>query len=371
MFKSIKNNYKTLLESFAKEGIKFTDAQKQALAGFMVSLQKNFQAVQESKDKASFIKGKKSGYHNGYSVGYNEASEKAQAVLRKSSMLTEAQYREKIEKIIRNITEHNTLASKINLKKAVNEDHRELSRKLDNYLKLYVEDVLPKKQIVDYKKMQKLQDLVESLKNVLVVNDDDFASRAEKIEESVGKENFILKRKLARANAQLNESAEKNMSILKRLDMVKARRLVEASCKDIPDFEAKKILEHFCGSSLEEVKKNFKKVYESVSSGKKPDEEDPEDSKSLEEEIKNIVSDGSEDDDSSSSDDEKTRDEKVKANESEEDTDAEDDEEDPEETEKDSSEDSDKSDKPAKKQANESVLDSWIKSCANISPING
>jgi len=43
---------------------------------------------------------------------------------------------------------------------------------VNHYLDLYVESVLPKKTIIDYDRMEKLEKIHESLKDLLVADED-------------------------------------------------------------------------------------------------------------------------------------------------------------------------------------------------------
>ena len=51
-------------------------------------------------------------------------------------------------------------------------ESKKLAVQVNDFLDLYVESVLPKKTIIDYDRMQKLEAIHESLKDVLLLNDD-------------------------------------------------------------------------------------------------------------------------------------------------------------------------------------------------------
>jgi hypothetical protein len=84
----------------------------------------------------------------------------------------EKQYRKVFESLFENLQQNASLSAKIATKAARLDESKKISQKVSNYLDLYVESVLPKKTIVDYDRMQKLEKIHESLKNMLVVDED-------------------------------------------------------------------------------------------------------------------------------------------------------------------------------------------------------
>ena len=84
--------------------------------------------------------------------------------------------------------ENSLIASKIQSKVQHIKESKKMARKLDNYLSLYVESVLPNKTIVDYDRMQKLETLHESLKNMLVVDEDAVQLKKAELTESFNKD---------------------------------------------------------------------------------------------------------------------------------------------------------------------------------------
>lgn len=75
------------------------------------------------------------------------------------------------------MTENQKLAAKIQKKITTINESKRISRKVDGFLDTYVEQVLPKKVVVDYDKMKKLEAIHESLKEVLLVNEDSIAKK--------------------------------------------------------------------------------------------------------------------------------------------------------------------------------------------------
>jgi len=97
-------------------------------------------------------------------------------------------------------------------------ESKKLSSKVSGYLDLYLESVCPKKSIVDYAKMKKLEQINESLRDVLLANDDAVVEKKAQLEESFKKEKGKLETEVAKMQVKLNESMEKSQELKKKLD---------------------------------------------------------------------------------------------------------------------------------------------------------
>lgn len=75
--------------------------------------------------------------------------------------------------------ENYKIAGKIQDKITQINESKKMGDKVSNYLDLYVESVCPKKNIVDYAKMKKLEAINESLRDVLLANDDAVEAKKE------------------------------------------------------------------------------------------------------------------------------------------------------------------------------------------------
>ena len=87
-------------------------------------------------------------------------------------MVTEkldAEYKELFESILKHMNENAEVSSKIQNKINEMKVVEELSESVNGFLDEHVEEILPKKDIVDYERMQKLEQIHESLKNMLGV----------------------------------------------------------------------------------------------------------------------------------------------------------------------------------------------------------
>ena len=94
------------------------------------------------------------------------------AIKTTKKMVTEkldAEYKELFESILKHMNENAEVSSKIQNKINEMKVVEELSESVNGFLDEHVEEILPKKDIVDYERMQKLEQIHESLKNMLGV----------------------------------------------------------------------------------------------------------------------------------------------------------------------------------------------------------
>nr|DAH73816.1 MAG TPA: large tegument protein UL36 [Caudoviricetes sp.] len=130
------------------------------------------------------------------------------------------------------------LAAKVQTAVTKLNESKKIAKKVDDYLDLYVESVLPKKTIVDYEKMQKLERIQESLQDLLLVNTDSIAKKKEKLDESFKQQRSKCETEVAKMQVKLNESMAKTRELKRKLDQFKALDLLESKTKDLPSFEA-------------------------------------------------------------------------------------------------------------------------------------
>ena len=265
--KSLNQNYTKLLNAFEEAGVTLNESQKESLDTFMIDLEKK---INETRDNA------------------------IRATKKVVEEKLEKEYKEVVENLISHQTEVNELAGKVQSEVAKINESKKLAEELDNYLDCYLDEVLPKKVIVDYDEMQKLRTLHESLKDMLLVNDSAVEKKVESIKESMTKETDELKSKVKDLESKLNESMKKEISLNKRLDESKAREMIGEKIKDLPILEAKEMKKRLVGMTSKEVEKNFKSILESVEEEIKDQQIQNEDEKNLEEAITDILEDKNE-----------------------------------------------------------------------------
>ena len=218
-------------------------------------------------------------------------TEQRQKAIKLAKRVTEAklekEYAQVFESILRHTHENFKTAAKIQDHVTMLKESSKIADKVENYLDLYVESVCPKKTIVDVAKMKKLEQINESLREVLLVNDDSIAKKKAQLEESFKKEKGKLETAVAKMQVKLNESMEKAQALNKKLNRYRAAELLESKTQDLPAFEARKIKKHFSTASAPEIEKNFNKVLESVKKDAKEAEKEIE--TTLESEVSKIV----------------------------------------------------------------------------------
>jgi len=174
-------------------------------------------------------------------------------------------------------------------------ESRKIASHVDNFLDLYVESVLPKKTIVDYDRMAKLERIHESLKDALLVTEDAVEAKIEKLEESYRVKESKCETQVAKARAELNESMKKTREIKEKLDSFKAKELLESKTKDLPTYEARKVKKQLKEATAPEIEKKFDETLKSVRKGMEIGE--AEDEVAVEAEIEKILESDVEEDD--------------------------------------------------------------------------
>lgn len=257
---SIRENYGKLLTAFNDAGIKLSESQKADLDTFMVALESKIESTKQTAIKAT----KK--------IVENRLGE---------------EYRKVFESILKHQAENAELAGKIQTHiKALNES-KKVSRKVDEYLDTYLDKVLPESEIVNYDRLNKLEKLVESMKETLVVSDDMIEAKSKELDSKYETESKKLTSKIANLEKQLNEAMSKELALKKEISVSKAKDFIARKTKDLPLFEAKQVQKRLAGATLDEAKANYSKILESVRD--EMEESAKLEEKDLEEEINNII----------------------------------------------------------------------------------
>lgn len=189
------------------------------------------------------------------------------AIKTTKKMVTEkldAEYKELFESILKHMNENAEVSSKIQNKINEMKVVEELSESVNGFLDEHVEEILPKKDIVDYERMQKLEQIHESLKNMLGVEIMNVEGGNKELIEGFEKEKADYSKKIEDLQKKLDESVKENKKVSKNLDSLKAQVLLESKIKNLPEREAKLIKESFKGASSSEINMKFKTVLDSV-----------------------------------------------------------------------------------------------------------
>ena len=258
--KSIRESYSKFLTALNDAGVKLDESQKGNLDSFIIAIESKMTKQKEAAVKAT------------------------------KKIVTEhleKEYKKVFESIMSHMQENSELAAKVQEKISSIKESKKIADKVSNYLDLYVESVLPKKTILDYDRMQKLESLHESLKDLLVVNEDAVESKKAALQESFNKDKKALETQIAKLQVKLNESMAKTQKLNKKIDSFKAMELLESKTKDLPDYEARQMKKRLAEASTVEIEKTFSKVLESVKEEMK--EAELEEETSIEEEVKDII----------------------------------------------------------------------------------
>lgn len=293
---SIRENYGKLLTAFSDAGIKLSESQKADLDTFMVALETKIESTKQNAIKAT----KK--------VVEDRLSK---------------EYRKVFESILKHQAENAEIAGKIQSRITAINEAKKMGDKVDEYLDLYVESVLPEKEVVNYDRLNKLEKLVESMKETLVVSDDMIEKKSKELDEKYIAESKKLQTQISDLEKKLNESMSNEMSLKKEISIAKAKEFVSNKVKDLPLFEAKQVQKRLNGATLEDAKANYSKILESVR--EELDEASKLEEKDLEEEINNIIESSEKSDEGDKAKEEKPKAETGKVDETKKSEDNEDD----------------------------------------------
>ena len=258
--KSIRESYSKFLTALENGGVKLNESQKGNLDSFIIAIESKM-----SKQKEAAIK----------------------ATKKIVTEHLEAEYKKVFESILEHMQENSKLASKVQEKITSIKESKKIARQVDNFLDLYVESVLPKKKVLDYDRMQKLETLHESLKDLLVANEDAVEAKKAELTESFNNDKKALETQIAKLQVKLNESMSKTQKLNKKIDQFKALELLESKTKDLPDYEARQMKKRLAEATTAEIEKTFDKVLESVKN--EIEEAEKDNDASIEEEVKNII----------------------------------------------------------------------------------
>ena len=260
--KTLQKKYDELLKVFEELGVKLNESQKDTLDTFMLDFQAK---LNETRDNA----------------------------VRVTKRLVE----EKLEKEFKEVFESIRTHQKEVFEKSSRIDNLKhqsiLVEAIDQYLDEYVKEVLPKKSIVDYSRMQRLEQVQESLKGLLLVNDGDVekkvAEAKAEIESKTVAESNELKEKVASYEKQLTESDSKFDELSKKYENLRRESLIAEKTKNLPIVESDKMRERLSKLTSDEIEKNYKTILESIQEEMAAVQDKTQQEKNLEEAITELL----------------------------------------------------------------------------------
>jgi len=201
----------------------------------------------------------------------------------------EKEFKEVFESIMQNQKKVFETSSKIDVLKS----QKMLTETLDKYLDRYVEEVLPKKTIVDYARMQKLEAIHESLKGMLLVNEDAVEKKVDEVkseyEKKMATESKELEEKIESQKKTIEESKSETAVLKKKYAALLKKSLINEKTKNLPITESKKMQERLSKMTVEEIQKNYKTVLEAVQEEIKDEQDKVQEEKNLEEAITDLL----------------------------------------------------------------------------------
>jgi hypothetical protein len=247
---------------FEEVGVTLTESQKNSLDTFMLDFQTK---LDETRDNA----------------------------IKATKKLVEEKMEKEFKEVFESITAHQKEVFEKSSKLDLIKSQKLMTEAVDKYLTDYVKEILPKKSIVDYGRMQKLEQIHESLKGMLLVNDDAVEKKVEEVkgelETKMANESKELKDKLEKCEKVIEESKKQNEELEKKYDSLAKKDLINEKTKNLPIVESKRVKEKLSKMTVKDIEKNYKTVLESVQEELQGEQDKIQEEKNLEEAINDIM----------------------------------------------------------------------------------
>ena len=261
--KTLQRKYDELLKVFESVGVKLDESQKNSLDTFMVDFQNK---LTETRDNA------------------------IKATKKIVEERLEKEYKTVFESIIGHQKEIFEKSGKIDVARS----QSIMSEAIDQYLSEHVKEALPKKSIVDYKRMRRLEQIQESMKDMLLVNDDAVEKKVEQmkaeLELNAVSERQELKSELEKCKSQLAESRKLGNMYSEKCKEYAKKELIEQKTKNLPIVESKEMRKRLSKMTVEEIDTNYKTILEAVQAEVAAEQDSIQEEKNLEEAIQDILS---------------------------------------------------------------------------------
>lgn len=313
----IKENYSLLLYTLKEAGVTFTESQKENLDKFVLAIEESIDNGQKTAIKATerIVRKKLEAEYKTVFESifknmemYNDirnklickmTADKANKQISESVATTarltdrmvsnklSREYKRLFESILKNIQLHTDMTNKILCKMTTANAKKQIAESVDTYLTTVLKDALPKKHMVDYTRMLQLENTYSKLKDILMVNDKTIAKKRKELAEAYASKQNEQSEKIALLEKRLNESISREQNLVRKIDRINAKSLLEKKTKNLPLFEATQIKKRLENASCKEVEDNFKALLDSIREEMKRSNESEEDH--IENEINNII----------------------------------------------------------------------------------
>ena len=183
---------------------------------------------------------------SGYEAGVKVALEEAEALAN--------QYDEQVKEAVKELAEcydkYVDLHTATKIKETEDAVTDKVVESLDNYLKTYINEVIPESIVVDYDRIQKLEKTFEVLKESLLVVDPVVEAKVKELNESTGKE-------LKKTQDALKKEVQNRIIVETKMNDQEARILLTEKLSDLPAYEKKILKNKFSGCTLKEINESF------------------------------------------------------------------------------------------------------------------
>lgn len=203
----------------------------------------------------------------GYKAGFDESKNIAESWVDEFETEVDSKVKELVESTDILIAKREELAV---LESNGNVD-TEMVDKLSEYLSIYISDVMPESVVIDYKKLQRLEKVTESMRGLLIISEDEVHDKVTELSESIESTTASIKDELTLKESQLQAEMESRIKVESTLNKLLTKTTLSEKLKDIPDLEAKKLKRHFAESTVDEINETFDDIYSNIRFGIKED----------------------------------------------------------------------------------------------------
>jgi hypothetical protein len=183
---------------------------------------------------------------SGYEAGVKVALQEAEALAN--------QYDEQVKEAVKELAETYDKYVDINTATKIKETEDAVTDKvvesLDNYLKTYINEVIPESIVVDYDRIQRLEKTFQVLKESLLITDPIVEAKVKELNESVTKD-------LAKAQEALKKEVQNRIIVENKMNEQEARLLLTEKLSDLPAYEKKILKNKFSSSTVKEINESF------------------------------------------------------------------------------------------------------------------
>ena len=267
--KTLQKKYDQLLKVFEEVGVKLTESQKETLDTFMLDFQDK---LNETRDNA----------------------------IKVTKRLVEEKLEREFKKVVGSVIAHQRELCEQAARLDIIKSQKVMTEAVDSYLGDCVKEVLPKKVIVDYKRMQKLEQVQESLKSLLLVNDDDVERKVESVKEELERNSLDESRRLKdeldkckkmldESQKNLEESQRKLTESVRKCDNLAKSEIIDRKTRNLPITESRMVRKRLEKMPLADIESKFKTVLESVQDELQEQQDKVQEEKNLEEAIADLL----------------------------------------------------------------------------------